>query len=346
MNVKLPGVQGATIMPREVDWLWYPYVPRGMLTTISGDPAAGKSWITASITACLTSGSPFPMQHTTRRPENVIMLNSEDALAETQVPRLISMGADMRRVFLTTRGFGINKTTISELREFVLQTNASLLTIDPIQSWMGTGYDMNRATDVRSWTDLLTTLAEETGISVIMVGHKRKSKKQDGDDNELYQGLGSIDFVGASRSVLHAIVEEGGLRHLKHVKASVGHSGDPIAYEIERRDDKTCPFRWLGPYTGNNYQRLAGSAPAYEAALAWLIELLTEKPLMADEVTRLAAQLDPPISKATLLKAKQSACEALRRGNTWWWTLKPSLRRAKDAQEEAKELDEGTSATV
>lgn len=333
----LPALRGDNLVPKDVDWLWYPYIPRGMLTALSGDPEAGKSWITASLTACLTSGAPFPMQTSRREPENVIMLNSEDAVEETQVPRLIGLGADMRRVFLTEKGFGINKQSFPALREFVMVTNASLLTIDPIQSFMGTGYDMNKATDVRSWTDLLTNLAKETGLSVVIVGHKRKSKKADGDDNPLYQGLGSIDFVGASRSVLHARVDEAGGRVLEHIKASVGHKGDPLAYEVARREDKTSPFRWLGPYTGGSYKRLEGTMPLYELACKWLIDILADGPRTADDVTALAAKLDPAIGEHTLRKAKQSVCDSIRRGKTWWWVLKPSLAKAVEAEREAKD---------
>jgi len=29
-------------MPKDVDWLWYPYIPLGKLTVIQGDPGDGK----------------------------------------------------------------------------------------------------------------------------------------------------------------------------------------------------------------------------------------------------------------------------------------------------------------
>lgn len=35
---KLHIIAGSEIEPREVEWLWYPYIPYGKVTMIQGDP--------------------------------------------------------------------------------------------------------------------------------------------------------------------------------------------------------------------------------------------------------------------------------------------------------------------
>lgn len=32
----------SNVTSKEVDWLWYPYIPLGKLTVIQGDPGDGK----------------------------------------------------------------------------------------------------------------------------------------------------------------------------------------------------------------------------------------------------------------------------------------------------------------
>ena len=39
---KLRIIAGSEIEPREVEWLWYPYIPYGKVTMIQGDPGEGK----------------------------------------------------------------------------------------------------------------------------------------------------------------------------------------------------------------------------------------------------------------------------------------------------------------
>ena len=46
--------------PKEVKWLWYPYIPFGKVTLLQGDPGDGKSKLMLSIAALLSNGKPLP----------------------------------------------------------------------------------------------------------------------------------------------------------------------------------------------------------------------------------------------------------------------------------------------
>ena len=46
VNVPLEVVKASEIEPREVKWLWYPYIPFGKVTLLQGDPGDGKSKLT------------------------------------------------------------------------------------------------------------------------------------------------------------------------------------------------------------------------------------------------------------------------------------------------------------
>lgn len=43
VSVPLEVVKASEIEPREVKWLWYPYIPFGKVTLLQGDPGDGKA---------------------------------------------------------------------------------------------------------------------------------------------------------------------------------------------------------------------------------------------------------------------------------------------------------------
>ena len=44
-------IKASEIEPKEVKWLWYPYIPFGKVTLLQGDPGDGKSKLMLSIAA-------------------------------------------------------------------------------------------------------------------------------------------------------------------------------------------------------------------------------------------------------------------------------------------------------
>ena len=45
---------------KEVEWLWYPYIPYGKLTIVQGDPGEGKTTMVLQLAALLSKGEPLP----------------------------------------------------------------------------------------------------------------------------------------------------------------------------------------------------------------------------------------------------------------------------------------------
>ena len=60
MNVTVPLeiIKASEIEPKEVKWLWYPYIPFGKVTLLQGDSGDGKSKLMLSIAALLSNGEP------------------------------------------------------------------------------------------------------------------------------------------------------------------------------------------------------------------------------------------------------------------------------------------------
>ena len=58
VSVPLEVVKASEIEPKEVKWLWYPYIPFGKVTLLQGDLGNGKSKLMLSIAALLSNGEP------------------------------------------------------------------------------------------------------------------------------------------------------------------------------------------------------------------------------------------------------------------------------------------------
>jgi predicted ATP-dependent serine protease len=48
------------VTAQEVEWLWYPYIPRGKLTLLEGNPGVGKSYLALQFCAIVSRGRPWP----------------------------------------------------------------------------------------------------------------------------------------------------------------------------------------------------------------------------------------------------------------------------------------------
>ena len=88
VNVPLEIIKASEIEPKEVKWLWYPYIPFGKVTLLQGDPGDGKSKLMLSIAALLSKGEPLPFTEEETEPMTVIYQTTEDDADDTVVPVL------------------------------------------------------------------------------------------------------------------------------------------------------------------------------------------------------------------------------------------------------------------
>ncbi|NBI86450.1 hypothetical protein D3Z47_09610, partial [Lachnospiraceae bacterium] len=107
-----------------------------------------------------------------------------------------------------------------------------VIILDPVQAYIGSQIDMNRANEVRNVLSQLGRVAEKYGCAVVLVGHL--NKVQGGKAN--YRGLGSIDFQATARSVLIVgrLKENKEVRVVAHEKSSLAPEGEPIAFELSK----------------------------------------------------------------------------------------------------------------
>ena len=218
----------SSVTVRNVDWLWYPYVPYGKISVIQGDPGCGKSTLIMNLIACVTSSKPLP-NGMIIQPHNVIYQCSEDSISDTIRPRLEKAGADCNRVAYINEdlfGFSVDDEIV---RNTIIKLKAKLLVIDPFQAYLGDA-DLSNAMSMRKVLRRLSMWASQYDCAIVLVGHLNKKSSS----KELYRGLGSIDVAAAARSVLQIDVDEDNddVRILRHVKSSLASKGSDKFFRI------------------------------------------------------------------------------------------------------------------
>ena len=194
-NLKLINMQDIEV--EEVKWLIYPLIPYGKITIIQGDPGEGKTTLVLQIIARLTKGESI-VNEEAKEPINVIYQTAEDGLADTIKPRLLSADADCSKVLVIDDKDTPLTMRDVRLEQAIIETNAKLVVLDPIQGFLGADVDMHRANEIRPIMKHISELAEKYKCAIILIGHMNKSSM----GKSAYRGLGSIDFQAAARSVL------------------------------------------------------------------------------------------------------------------------------------------------
>lgn len=308
------------IVERPVNWLWLPYIPRGKVTLLEGDPGLGKSFLTAQIAADISTGRLLPGQTADFEmpPQNVIILSGEDDPEDTIKPRLRSAGADMSRVVvLGDEMNSLEPRYIAALREILGQFSAAVFFLDPLSCFFGAEKDMNAANQVRPVMKSLQKLAEDTKCAVICIRHLRKS----GGENKVYKGLGSIDFIASVRSVLQVsdVKTQGSdIKIIEHVKSNLEAKGPDIAYSI-----KGGVFKWEGVYDRRRSQ-ISGKGPATLRCESFLLTFFSDhNDDWVDSNDVKEALRKEGISDITFRRVKTNMIDWDRRGlRTTFWRLK------------------------
>lgn len=301
---------------QEVRWLWYPYIPQGKLTIIQGNPGEGKTTLALWIAAICSQGQALPGMEP-REPINILYQTAEDGLGDTIKPRLMSAGADLTRVLCIDETERSLSLLDSRIEQAVKSTNAKLLILDPLQGYLGRNVDMNRANEIRDVLKRLTTVAEQTGCAIILIGHLNKAAGA----NSAYRGLGSMDFRAMARSILLVgrMKKDPCVRVIVHDKSSLAPEGKSIAFAI---DDGT--LRWVEGYDKITAEDLLNGGPAntkVEQTERLVRERLSEGPAPVTEIQSIVKQAG--ISPRTLDIAKKNMRDVISRkeGGHWKWVL-------------------------
>lgn len=319
-TAKLELVKMSDVQLKEVEWLWYPYIPYGKITIIHGDPGEGKTTFALRLAAACSTGTPLPNMET-KSPITVIYQSAEDGLDDTIKPRLMEAGADQERIINICEDEKTLHMLDERIENAIVQCEAKLLILDPMQGYLGERVDMNRANEVRAIMKSIGQVAQRTGCAIVLVGHLNKATGMPSS----YRGLGSIDFRASARSVLVVgrLRSNKNVRVIVHDKSSLAPEGKSLAFNLGNEDG----FYWLEGYENISPEELLSGYGTHEETKTMQAEELIRA--MLDDGSELPcgeifeAARRKQISQRTVNEAKKNIKGIISRkvGTKWMWSI-------------------------
>jgi len=355
-------INGATIRPAPIDWLWDGWLAAGKLHILAGAPGTGKTTLALALAAALTTRGYWPDGSRVRTVGDVLIWSGEDDPTDTLAPRLLACGADMRRVHFvgSVRDGDVHRpfdpaSHMPELSDAATRVgNVRLLICDPVVSAV-TG-DSHKNTEVRRALQPLVDLGHEINAAILGISHFSKGS-QGRDPTE--RVAGSLAFGALARVVLAAAKvqdsdeENAGRRILARTKSNIGPDDGGHYYDLDQVELHQFPGVWASrvlwgeEIEGSAREILAAAdaAPASHGteqvdAKQFLMDLLALGPVPA-KVIRADAD-GAGYSWATIRRAQKAiGVEAIKdgfgKGGQWMWRLPDTTKALKDTKDVQRE---------
>jgi putative DNA primase/helicase len=346
------------IEAKPVNWLWPGRIARGKLTIFAGNPGLGKSQVSTSIAATVSTGGCWPVDGTSCARGDVIILSAEDDAEDTIRPRLEAAGADLRRVHILDgvlvglTGNGQQGCRLFNLEEDIQKLsakltefgNVALMVIDPVSAYLGQT-DSHRNAAVRALLAQLMVLAARHNVAIIIISHLNKNAS---GLNALMRIQESVAFAAAPRAayLVEKDRENPARRLFLPMKNNIGPGSSGLAFGIQEAtvESPTGPLRT--PYVvwekdpvsttadeamQAQVQVRGSGGPALREAEEWLRETLT-KPTPVTQILDMAAGAG--IAEKTLRRAfKRLGIVTEKDGHAGWTWSFPPPKDGQDGQD-------------
>ena len=304
------------VQSKEVNWLWYPYIPYGKITIIQGDPGEGKTTLALRLAALLSKGEALPYDDTEREPVKIIYQTAEDGLEDTIKPRLEAAEADCTQIKVIDESEAALSMLDERIEKAIIEVGARVVILDPIQAYVGANINMNNANEVRNVMAQLGRIAEKYDCAILLVGHMNKGS----GNKSSYRGLGSIDFQASARSVLIVgrIKDNPQVRVMVQDKSSLAPEGEAIAFELDKENGFAGSVITI--YRLTIYSAVFQEKRNLNRLKILILEYLSKGKYPQKELVKKAQAIG--ISKRVLDEAKKALnVQSVKKGSQWYWQI-------------------------
>jgi putative DNA primase/helicase len=229
-------INGASILPRPVAWLWPDWLAEGKLHILAGAPGTGKTTIALAFAAVMTIGGRWP--DGARAPcGDVLAWSGEDDWADSLLPRFIASGGDPSRIHFIgsmidageRRAFDPSRDIPALIQAGRRLPSLRMLMLDPVVS--AVAGDSHKNAEVRRGLQPLVDFAAEAGCAVIGVTHFTKGTIGREPTERV---TGSLAFGALARLVMATAkpADASGTRRLVRAKSNIGPDGGGYQYDL------------------------------------------------------------------------------------------------------------------
>lgn len=323
----------AEVEAQPLNWFWEPFLVGGAVNSIFGDGGSGKSSVCVDLAARITQGRAMPLSGSKPAKGSILYLSKEEDVASVLMGRLEAAGADLKKChFMTRRGHdedfatldNITGENLDRLREAVRRIgDVKLIVIDPINSFAGRA-DIYKDTDVRGLLiDPLSKLAQQFGLTVILIMHLNKSR----EGSARNRALGSGAFINAVRgSCLVALDRQiAGSSHLVKAKLNYTKQGNQSIGFMHKPQRAFTQLVWdeeLGEKDPNELLAFKKTEPKRKKFEEELVKFLKDKggQVSAKRMEKFIA--GSMVSERTAKTVKKVAgIVSKKRNGKWYWRL-------------------------
>jgi hypothetical protein len=329
-NIDLGPIRFSTlsdIEPQQVRWMWHPILPQGKLVLLQGHPGLGKSFVTLDVAARLSTGRAMPgAKDALMPPSDVLVIASEDGVADTMKPRIMAAGGDDSRIHVVTeiRAGNSDRATMFSLDvafrilrvQLTKSPDIKLVIIDPISEVLGSK-DGNSNQDMRSLLAPMASFADEAQVTFLLVNHLNK-----GEGPRIQRGMGSMGLPAVCRCVCEIVrdPDDPAARHLQMVKNNLAEDCRRIRFGLEP-GEVAAKVVWDSEFSTGVPEIIEEAVPSkLEQAERFLGQTLAAGPGLASKITEEATELG--ISTRTMERAKKTlGVRVVKRSERWCWML-------------------------
>lgn len=187
-----------------IDWIWYPYLARGEVTIVEGDPGVGKSYLMQMISKGIVDGDKLPTEKKTMprlTPGPVAYFDIENSAGSVTKKRLRYNGCENMRLFYQEQEpFSVDNTEILEkVYDGIERLKPVMCVFDTVNLYIGKA-DTSRGSETTQALANFKDIARRFNCAVVILRHLTKGGGQ--GTSALYRGQGNIAFTGVSRIVM------------------------------------------------------------------------------------------------------------------------------------------------
>lgn len=300
-----------------MDWIWYPYLARGEVTILEGDPGLGKSYLAMMVARDIADGKSMPSVRKLKPVQGKIAyFDIENSPGTVTKKRLASNNLINQRNYIQeTYVFSVDdEETLDRVHAAIAQLKPTLVVFDTLNTYIG-GADIHKSSETQQAFKNFVDIARRHNCAVMVLRHLTKGNK----DKALYRGQGSIAFTGLARVVItvgtHPDEGEEDTRVMAVTKINVTKPPKALTFTIKSlpdtlKDTDRSRFEW-GDFVDLTSEDLVSVAPRTaqskakaESAEEFLTELLSRGPMKATAVIRAAEARS--LSKKVIYQAADS----------------------------------------